>query len=88
MMLNNFQSIAQVRSLVCTVERDGEAIIPSGSFQIKEGDNITVTAGRRDFNKLIKNLGIAAPRVRNVMIIGGGTISRYLAMRLIEAGMS
>ncbi|HOQ15181.1 MAG TPA: NAD-binding protein, partial [Bacillota bacterium] len=29
-----------------------------------------------------------APRVRNVMIIGGGTISRYLAMRLIEAGMS
>ncbi len=86
--LSNFQSIAQVRSLVCTVERDGEAIIPSGSFQIKEGDNITVTAGRRDFNKLIKNLGIAAPRVRNVMIIGGGTISRYLAMRLIEAGMS
>ncbi|MEA4816856.1 MAG: Trk system potassium transporter TrkA [Lachnospiraceae bacterium] len=85
--LGDYSSIVNVNSLVCVVEREGEAFIPKGNFELKADDKITVTAATNDLPRLIKTLGIEMPKVKNVMIIGGSRIAVYLAERLIQNGI-
>ncbi len=42
--LSELTSIVKCQVLVCTVLRDGEAIMPGGSFILEENDRIFVTA--------------------------------------------
>ena len=86
--LHQLYKIAQVKVLVCAVLRSGRAFIPDGSFQLKKGDRIFVTARAVNLAQLIKNLGIAKQKIRRVMLVGGGHISFYLAQRLLDAGLS
>lgn len=83
--LSRFYEIAKVKVLVCVVNRGGEIVIPSGSFTLQTGDQITVTAATRDLAVLIKNLDIAKQRVHKVVIIGGSRIAVYLAHELAES---
>ena len=80
--------IARVNVLVCAVERDNAVHIPSGSFTLREGDTIFVTAGIRDLAQLVKNLGLVEKRIRSLFIIGGSRIAFYLAKRCIDSGIS
>ncbi len=76
--------IVKCRVLVCAVLRNGTALVPnSGSFVLKEGDRIFVTAPPQNLTTLLKNLGIIPRRARNVMLCGGGRVSYYLA-KLLE----
>jgi len=77
--LSEMGSIVKCRVLVCAVLRAGAAVAPSGSFVLREGDRIFVTAPTSDLAVLLKNLGIITRKVRNVMICGGGRVSYYLA---------
>ena len=86
--LHQLYKIAQVKVLVCAVLRGGRAVIPDGSFELKKGDRIFVTARAVNLAQLIKNLGIAEQKVRRVMLVGGGHISFYLAQRLLDARLS
>lgn len=86
--LHQLYKIAQVKVLVCAVLRAGEVIIPDGSFELKKGDRIFVTARAVNLAQLIKNLGIAKQKIRQVMLVGGGHISFYLAQRLLDAHLS
>ncbi|HJB21745.1 MAG TPA: Trk system potassium transporter TrkA [Candidatus Fournierella merdavium] len=86
--LHQLYKIAQVKVLVCAVLRSGRAFIPDGSFQLKKGDRIFVTARAVNLAQLIKNLGIAEQKIRRVLLVGGGHISFYLAQRLLDAGLS
>lgn len=70
------------RVLVCAVLRSGTAIVPGGSFVLREGDRIFVTAPTANLSELLKSLGIVTRRVKSVMIGGGGTVSYYLAQLL------
>ena len=74
--------------LVCTVLRDGTAITPDGSFVLKEGDRIFVTAPTRNLTILLKSLGIITKRAKRVILCGGGKISLYLANLLTKEGVS
>ncbi|MBE6571019.1 MAG: Trk system potassium transporter TrkA [Ruminococcaceae bacterium] len=74
--------------LVCAVQRGEEAFIPGGSFVLRGGDKIGVTANRAELHKLLKELGILQKKARNVIILGGSTTSFYLAKMLIAAGNS
>ena len=85
--LNTLDSIVKCRVLICTVLRGGEAIIPGGTFVLREGDRIFVTASADDLSHLLRNLGISTHKTRRVMIIGGGKISYYLAEELAERGI-
>ncbi len=67
------------------VQRDGEAIIPDGSFQIRANDRVYVTGDRESVSKFFKLLGKDTQRVKSAVLIGGGHISYYLAK--IIAGM-
>ncbi len=74
--------------LICAVEREGDVIIPSGDFVLREGDRIHVTAPHADLNGFFKKQGSAAPRIHSVMIIGGGRIAYYLTRMLLDSGIS
>ena len=66
-------SIVKCRVLVCAVLRDGLAQVPnSGTFVLKEGDRIFVTAPRENLTILLRHLGIIARKARSAMLVGGG----------------
>ena len=81
----DMSSVTKCRSLVCTVLRGGEAIAPNGTFVLREGDRLFVTAATNELALILKNLGIVTHRVRRVIICGGGRISYYLA-QMLEKG--
>lgn len=74
--------------LICTVQRGEEVYIPDGNFQLKEGDRIGVTATLTELQKLMKSMGIAQKRARNVMMVGGSRTAYYLAKMLTGTGSS
>ncbi len=73
--------------LVCGVERGDEAFIPSGNFMLKEGDFISIVAAIKDAALFIKKIGIKTDKVKDCMIVGGGTTAVYLAQNLIKSGI-
>ena len=86
--LMDMSSIVKCRVLVCAVLRNGNAVAPSGTFVLKEGDRVFVTAPTGDLTKLLKNLGIITRKVRDVMLCGGGRVSYYLASLLEKDNIS
>jgi trk system potassium uptake protein TrkA len=72
--------------LVCAVQRGTDAFIPSGSFVLRGGDKLGLTASPSELHKLLKRVGILQKKARNVMILGGSTTAFYLAKLLIASG--
>ncbi|MGN0794434.1 MAG: Trk system potassium transporter TrkA [Aristaeellaceae bacterium] len=75
------------RVLYCAVERDGVVTIPNGDFTIRAGDRVHVAGELVTVSAFFRVLGRNAKRVRNVMLLGGGRISYYLARLLTPAGI-
>lgn len=72
--------------LIAAVLRDGEVYIPDGSFELKDGDVISIAASPGDMQKLLKDLGLLKKQARNIMIVGGSKTAYYLAKKLLESG--
>lgn len=79
--------IVGCRVLVCTVVRNGKAIIPGGQFQLLAGDRIYVTAPTENLAELTRNLGLQKKAVGSVLIGGGGKAAFYLAQLLEKSGV-
>ncbi len=73
--------------LISAVQRNGEVIIPSGTFRMQAGDIISVLGTRRSVRKFMDYIGIRSHAVRNAMIVGGGRAAYYLALQLINMGI-
>ncbi len=73
-----------IRFLVSAVERNGAIFIPSGDFILEENDKICITGAPNDIDSLFRKLNILKNRARNVMVVGGGKISYYLGIQLLE----
>lgn len=71
---------------ICTVERGSEVYIPNGDFVIRPGDKISIIAKPEIADKFFKKASIAIARCRDVVILGGGRISFYLAQKMIKSG--
>lgn len=86
----NGKNLTYVRSrlesnlLVCSVKRGNEFTIPSGTFELKEGDKVTILARQKDAARFFKQIKLDTQSVKNVIIVGGGTISYYLAKMLLD----
>ena len=82
---------AQVKKLsilFCAVERDGEVVIPNGSFIPKTDDKVYMIGRPTGLNQFFHPLGRYAPKVKRVMIVGGGgKIASYLASLLLRMKM-
>lgn len=85
--LYKLTQITHVQVLVCAVVRDGKMAAPSGDFVLLEGDHIYVTGSVRNLTQLLSNIGVAAPKVRNVVIGGGGRSCYYLTSLLLKEGV-
>lgn len=77
----------QIKVLMCAVQRGNEVYMPNGNFVIHCGDKLHITASHSDLTRFMREIGIIRKKVRNVILIGGGRISFYLARLLIESGM-
>ena len=73
--------------LYAAVERDGEVIIPNGQFVIQVGDRVHVAADMVTITAYFRYLGRNSLKVKNVMMLGGGRISYYLAKMLVPMGV-
>ena len=73
--------------LVCTVERNGEILIPKGDHVLRAGDVISIVTTSKDEQTFFDKIGIMQNQVKNVMIIGGGETAFYLCQRLISSGI-
>ena len=85
--LNAMDGVTHCKVLVCAVLRDGTAIAPDGSFIIREGDRLYVTAPTNELAELLKNLGIITHKVSRVILAGGGRIAVYLTQLLQKSGI-
>lgn len=74
--------------LICAVERDGEVVIPDGSFVLQAGDVIAFIAQIRNGRNFLKKTGFRTHQVRDTILLGGGRCAYYLSRYLLEAGIS
>lgn len=87
------RQLAYIRSklgcdvLVCVVKRGNQVFIPSGTFVAEAGDVLSIIASQGQANDFLRRIGIINNRIGNVLIVGGGTITYYLARKLIEDGI-
>ena len=86
--LDKLKELTKMNTLVCAVKRGDQITIPSGNFTLLAGDSVTLAAAASDLALLIKGLDMDTQKVRNVIIIGGGTIAEYLAEQLIRSRVS
>jgi len=87
MSLSSLQREFPFHVLICAVERDGELIIPNGSFVLKAGDTISYVSAIQDAYNFFKKIGLKTQRVANSFIVGGGRTSYYLANQLLDMGV-
>lgn len=74
----------QLNVLVCAVERDNKIFIPNGQFEIEAKDKISITCQRAESRRFMEKLGFLESRIKRVLIIGGGGITVYLALELLN----
>ncbi len=73
--------------IVCAVDRGEDVFIPSGDFVFEADDKVSITGNRSKISRFFKKLRIFKKTVRDVVIIGGGTIAYYLTLSLLKQGI-
>ena len=86
--LHRLPKVLDAKVLVCCVVRNGEAIIPDGGFVLRGGDRIYITAPIEVLSGVLRKLKLVGKKLKNVLIVGGGRISFYLAHRLERSGVA
>ncbi len=86
--LVDLESVLHTKVLVCAVDRNGQVVIPTGEFVLREGDHIFVTASLMNLQKMLYAIGLIHERVKHVLIAGGGRLSYYLAQLLNKGGIT
>lgn len=82
--LMNITSKLGVPILVCAVQRGNEVIIPTGKFVFEAKDKIHVISSQEASRILVNKLGLSKSKLKDIMIIGAGKITTYLADSLIK----
>ena len=72
----------EVKVLICAVQRGEEVIIPSGHFMFRLGDKVYLAADSAALGSFLSDINVVKEPLRNIMIVGGGRISFYLAEAL------
>lgn len=68
--------------LICAVQRGNDVIIPSGNFEIMEGDRIHFTSDAKNLRDFLSEIHLVKSPLKNIMIVGGSRIGYYLADEL------
>ena len=73
--------------IVCAIEREEKIVIPNGETIIQAEDKIHITGTRKDINSFLRYGNLIQDKTRQVMIVGGSDISKYLANQLADTDM-
>ena len=74
--------------LFCAIESKTTLSIPGGDHLVHNGDFISIIATPKNTALFFKKIGLKTHQVKNTLIIGGGTISYYLAKALSDLKIS
>ncbi|NLY48542.1 MAG: Trk system potassium transporter TrkA [Clostridiales bacterium] len=85
MKIMNILTDLHSKVLVCIVERDDEVFIPSGSFELRSKDIISIVASHKHAIDFFQKIGIHAERSKSIMLVGGSTLTVYLAKMLEDS---
>lgn len=72
--------------LICAVERNEEVVIPNGNYVLHDNDMLSIVGSLKETAQFFEKIGLKSKRVKNSLIIGGGTIAHYLALSLLKLG--
>ncbi len=84
--LKDLHDKLSVKVLICAVERGGKVYIPSGTFLLKQDDNIYLTASSANVSEFFKEISDTKVS-RSAMIVGGSKTAFYLAKELRKQGV-
>ncbi len=84
--LKDFKNKYNTNALICIAVRGDDVFIPGGDFVICEGDSISIAGSRPDINELFVKIGLVGKQIKNIVLVGGGRISKYLATYLTGNG--
>ncbi len=73
--------------LFCAADRNGEVIIPDGSFVPQVEDRIYLIGAPVGVHEFFKLIGRYASHIRNVFVVGGGRITFHLTSMLERMNM-
>ncbi|MGI6157193.1 MAG: Trk system potassium transporter TrkA [Saccharofermentanales bacterium] len=73
--------------LIAAVERDGDIVIPSGDFVLRADDKLYITGLPTEIHRFMRVDPDRSKRPENVIIIGGGRITRYVLPMLQKLNM-
>ncbi|MDO4572276.1 MAG: Trk system potassium transporter TrkA [Clostridia bacterium] len=82
MQLSELPKKTGIRVLICAVEREEAVVIPSGDYVIHADDELYMTGAPQELERMFRKLHLLVNRAANVLIMGGGRITYYLAERL------
>jgi trk system potassium uptake protein TrkA len=71
--------------LIAMVESNQQLFIPDGKTVLHAGDRISLIMASETMTDTFHRIGIFPKPIKNVMIMGGGTVAYYLARRLIQS---
>ncbi len=76
-------------TLICVIEREEEVVIPYGAYILRANDKISFIASHKEALELFKAAGVpVAGAIRSLMVVGGGTLTYYLAQMLSETSIN
>jgi trk system potassium uptake protein TrkA len=87
------EKIEHHRMIIAALVRDGALIIPKGKDTLKPGDFVYFVCQNQDIEKILQLFGKQAIPLKNILVVGGGSIgfplakeleSRRLNVKLIE----
>ena len=70
--------------LICGVERNGQVFIPDGDFILEDMDLVSIIASPKNSSLFFEKVGVHMHKVKNALIVGGGTLGYYLAAILSD----
>ena len=71
--------IQKLSMLFCAAERGSEVIIPNGNFVPQVGDKLYIIGKPTGLDEFFRLLGRYHHKIRDVLVVGGGRTSIYLA---------
>lgn len=70
--------------LFCAIENKNSISIPGGDHIIHDGDLVSLLATPQNAASFFSKIGLKTNQVKNTIMVGGGTISFYLALALLD----
>ena len=77
---------AEYHTLIGIVNNNGKVYIPHGSYVLEQGEKIYIIGAKEGADRFYKKEVLDRIEIKNVLIIGAGSISTHLTELLLERG--